>query len=380
MTAAQMNQLQRQAVLANALDQELQIFTQSYNTALTGGPGSVVNIPLRNIGLNKKFTVLVRAQVSSTGTEVNTLQTFGPSAFFSNVTLTDLSNQIRVNTIGPHLHYVATARERNAMFAAYTNDSPTGIGNTYASVKAPATLTNTTPQELAMVYEIPISYSDTDLRGAIYANVLNATWNLQLTVNPQMFVTNTGNGVGAVYKSASGVPGRLISWTVEVYQHFLENLPVDKGGQVIIPYMDTTVMYRLENSVSAGIVPNQEQAIAFANFRQFLSTFAVFDNGGVLNPGTDINYFGLQTANTTNLFKRTPQMIAAQTRKRIGDDFPPGVYYFDHRNAPIETSAFGNVQLTYSPSSVAGATSQMLIWYEYFAQMNLVQQAGAISN
>lgn len=380
MSAFQMNQLQRNAVLANSIDQWILTSTQTFTTALSGGPGSVINLPVRNIGLNKRFVILVRAQVSSAGTETNTLTTFGPANFFSNVTLSDLNNQLRVNTSGAHLHYLKTVRDRNAAFAAFNNDSPTAIGNNYGTIKAPGALTSTTPQELTMVYEVPISYSDTDLRGAIYANVVNATWNLQVTVNPNMFASSTGNAVNAVYKSSSVLPGRLISWTVEVYQNFLENLPVDGNRQVILPMLDLSTMYRIENTVQAGLVPNQEQSAPYANYRQFMSTFLVYDNNGVLNPGTDINYVGIQLANTTNLFRFSPQMIAARTRDRIGDDLPPATYYFDHRNAPIETSQFGNVQLTFYPNAVGGATSQMLLWYEYFANMQLVQSASAISN
>lgn len=377
---AVINQAQRNAVLAASIDQWTQQFTQSYTTSLAGGPGSVINIPVRNIGLNKRFIILVRAQVSSTASEVNTLQTMGPANFFSNVSLTDLNNQNRINTSGAHLHYLKTVRDRNAAFAAFTNDSPTTIGNNYGTIKAPISLTSTTAQELTMVYEVPVCYSDQDLRGAVYANVVNATWNLQVTVNPNMFVASTGNGTNAVYKSATTTPGRLISWTIEVYQNFLENLPVDGNRQVILPYLDLSTMYRVENTVAAGLVPNQEQAIPYANYRQFLSTFAIFDNGGTLNPGTDMSYLGIQLANTTNLFRFTPQMIAARTRDRIGDDLPPAMYYFDHRNAPIETSQFGNVQLTYFPTSVASPQSQMLVWYEYMTNAALVQSASAIQN
>lgn len=375
------NARQRAAVLSMAIDQELQILATRYTPPNTGNLGQQINIPLRNVGLVKKFTVLVRAKVRGVGAEVHTLQPFGPANFFSNVTLTDLQNQTRINTTGWHLHYVASARDANVFGAAYSNDSPTSMGSNALVISAPPTMTGTTQRDLFMAYEVPVSYSDRDLRGAIYANVVNATWNLALTVNPQMFVPSTGNGVGAVYKSSSAVVAVLDYWDIEVYQHFLEQLPVDQtNGQIILPMLDTSVMYRLENTVMTGLVANQELAAPYANFRQFLSTFAVFDNNGVLNPGTDINYFSMQTANTTALFKRTPHMLALQHRKRLGDDFPPGVYYFDHRNRPVETSAYGNVQLTFNASAVASAFSQLLLGYEYFAELNVVQQAGSIAN
>jgi len=378
-SAAQINANQRGAVLGMAIDQSLQIFSSTLVTPNAGAVGSVLNIPLRNVGLVKKFTVLIRARVKQAAAETLTLTRMGPANFFSNVLLTDLQNQTRINTTGWHLHNVASARATQAFGAAFANDSPTSIGNNWNVIKAPTTVT--TEQEVFMAYEIPVAYSDTDLRGAIYANVLNATWNLALTVNPNLIVASNGNPVQAMYQSSTAADrGSLIAWDIEVYQHFLDQLPLDQNGQVIVPMLDTSTMYRLENTVQAGLVANQEQAVPYANFRQFLSTFALFDNGGVLNAGSDMSYFGLQTANTTNIFKKTPRAIALDTRRRMGDDFPAGMYYFDHRQRPITTSAFGNVQLTFMPTSIAGPTSQLLMGFEYFAQMNVLTQAGSIQN
>jgi len=378
---AYVNQQQRAAVLAMAINQELQILATRYTPPNTGALGQTINVPLRNVGLVTKFTVLVRAKVRGVAGEVHTLQPFGPANFFSNVTLTDLQNQTRINTTGWHLHYVASARDAAVFGGAYQNDSPTMLGNNNLVIAAPATMTGTAQRDLYMAYEIPVAYSDRDLRGAIYANVLNATWNLSLTVNPNMFVASTANGVGAVYKSSSAVLGVLDYWDIEVYQHFKEQLPVDsRNGQIILPVLDLGVMYRLENTVMTGLVANQELSQGFGNNRQFLSTFAVYDNSGVLNPGTDVNYFAMQTANTTLLFKRTPHMLALQHRKRLGDDFPPGVYYFDHRERPVETAQYGNVQLSVSLASATSANSVILLGYEYFAELGMVMNAGAIAN
>jgi hypothetical protein len=55
-----------------------------------------------------------------------------------------------------------------------------------------------------MNYFIPLAYSSNDLRGAVYTNVVNATQNLQITINKTPFVLATdptnavysGNGTG----------------------------------------------------------------------------------------------------------------------------------------------------------------------------------------
>lgn len=377
---AQMNEMQRQIVLANAIDQTQRIFAQRFTPATgPGAPGNVLNIPLKNVGLVKMITVIVKARIRQTGTETLNRTPFGPANFFSQIVLTDLQNNVRHNASGWLLHYLATARNQAAFGAAFTNDSPTSLGANYQVVSAPQTIT--TVQEISMVYEIPVCYSDNDLRGAIYANVLNATWNLALTVNPQMFVAAGANQTLAVYRSSTAVLGTLESFDIEVYQHYLEQLPVDTNtGQVIYPLLDVSTMYKIENTVQTALAVNQENAIPYANFRDFLSTFLIYDNGGQLNAGSDLNYIGMQSANTTKLFEYSPTMLAAQTRKRLMDDVPAGMYYIDHRRRPIRTSAFGNVQLTFLPTSVVSAQSAMLIGYEYFANMNVITNAGSIQN
>jgi hypothetical protein len=375
---AQINANQSYAVRQSALDMDLRIMNTAYSPpGGSGALGSVINVPLRNVGLVKKLTVVIRGNIKQSGTETLTLTPMGPANFLSQVTLTDLQNQTRVNTTGWHLHLLASARSMGAFGAAYTSDTPTGIGNNFNVVKAPGSVT--TVQPFFMVYEIPLAYSNDDLRGAIYANVLNATWNLALTINPNLVVASGADPTLAMYRSSSAVLGVLQDYNIEVYQHFLDQLPVDGSGAVIVPQLDLSTMYKIENTLSSGIVAGQDNAIPYANFRQFLSTILIYDNNG-LNAGTDINYIGLQTANTTNLFSRSVQMMALQSRKILGDDMPPGVYYFDHRARPIQTANFGNMQLIVNPSNVANAQAAILVGYEYFANMNVITQAGSLYN
>lgn len=376
------NRQQRAAVLAYAIDESINIFSTTFTPPNTGAIGQVINIPLRNVGLVKKFVILVHAVVSVGGAETQTLTKWGPANFFSQFLLTDLQNQTRINTTGWHLMAVASAKRNSVFGAAFTNDNPGSFGNENTNViSAPSSMVGAGNHDVYMAFEIPVAYSDNDLTGAIYANVLNATWNLALTVNPNLFVPTTGDPVQAMYQSSTAVLGNLVSWDIQVYQHFLDQLPVDSNGNIIVPMLDTSIMYRLENTVQTALVANQEQAIPYANFRQFLSTLAIYDNNGVLTPGgTDMSYFGLQTANTTNLWKNTPRKIFLDARNQIGDDFPPATYYFDHRRRPIQTSAFGNVQLTFFPLVVSAPASQLLLGYEYFAQMNVLTQAGSIQN
>jgi hypothetical protein len=366
----------RQLVVANAVDLVQQIFTTTI-TNYVAGQAYPINVPVRNVGLIKRFWVEILATVVQGAAETQTKTTLGGANVLSQAILTDLNNQVRVSTTGWHLHFLATVRRQLAFGAAFANSDPSGIGQQWNLMTTPSPVT--AAQTLRWFYEIPASYSDTDLSGAIWANVLNATMNLQLVINPNFFVASGADAVQAVYQSSTAQLGKITSLTMTVYQNSLDQLPVNpQTGSVILPPLDLEYVYLLNNTNSTGLAAAADQALPYANWRNFLSTFVVYDNAGVLNLGTDINYLAMQSANFTNLFKLDPFMLSLITRTKINDDFPPGVYYVDTRAKPINTLQYGNMQLLVNPSAVTGSTSQLLIGYESLALQGVMNQAGSI--
>src|ERR1019366_8374434 len=123
------NMAARQAVLNNAITMIQPTFSQTFTTGtLIGG---VFPIQLRNVGLQKRIIIELNANVTVGGTEVQNRSAFGPANFLSNVTLTDLSNQQRVNTSGWHLFCLASARRQLVHGGAYVTDTPCGMGSNY---------------------------------------------------------------------------------------------------------------------------------------------------------------------------------------------------------------------------------------------------------
>jgi len=372
----QQNMMARAVVLRNAIDEWQPIFTQTFTT----GPGTIINIPVRNVGLIKRFVVEISATISGSAGQTHTLTNLGLSNLLSNVVFTDLSNQTRINTSGWHLTTIASAKARLPYGSAVTAiDSPYGYGANYnRTVSAPPAITGAAASNNCFaMYEIPLAYADNDLRGAIYANVVNATMNLQLTLNTGMFVANTGDETLAVYQSGSTTLATMPSFTITVYQNYLDQIPVVNGGP-ILPLLDLSTAYLLNNTALSGIVANQDNPIPYANFRDFLSTTLIYDNNAVLNAGTDINYFTIQSANYTNIVKFDPNIASLFSRLRLQDDFPTGMYYFDHRVKPISTVQYGNMQLIVNPSTVGGVASQFLMGYESLALINQITQAGSL--
>ena len=375
MTPQQANLLARQACIRMGIDMWQQIFTQTYAT----GAGTVINIPLRQVGLVKRLLVRVSAQVQANGQTLS-LGPLGPTQIFSNVVLTDLSNQTRINTAGWHLFGVASAKRRQPYGAAFTTDTPSGYGNNFGSVfAAPASITtNPAVNNVFAEFEIPCSYTDQDLRGAIYMNVTNATAYLQLTVNPNFFVATGADATFGVYQSSSATLGLLPSFTVQVYQNYLDQLPQAQNGGPVLPLLDLSTAYLLNTTPISGLVANQDVPIPYANFRDFMSTFVIFDQGGTLNVGSDVNAWKIQSANYTNIINVDPFTADFMSRLIFKCDPPKGTYYFDHRGKPISTIQYGNMQLVLNASSIAGSTSALTMAYESLALINMITQAGSL--
>jgi P3 major capsid protein len=371
---ALINLASRQAVVNTAQNMWQPIFTQTLSGTLAG---QVVTVPFRNVGLIKRFLVKISGSFAQGAAETQTITKFGNANVLSNITLTDLSNQVRINTTGWHLHFLASARRQAIFGAAYTTDSPASMGNVYTPIKMPSPVT--TIQTWQTYYEVPVSYGDVDLRGAIYAGVVNATGQLQFTINPNFSVASTATETPAVYKSSTAQIGVLTAITVTVYQNYLDQLPRDqKSGATILPALDLAIAYDIKNTTITALSASNDNPISYANFRDFLSTTAVYDNQA-LNAATDITAWRIRAANYTSIIDLDPVTVALiGGRWNMSNDFPAGVYYFDHRAKPISTLQYGNMQLIINPSSVAGVASQVLVGWEALAYINEITNAGSL--
>ena len=368
------NMRARQYVLDRSIDMWQALPPQ---TPVGDPRGQVLNFQAKNVGLIKRFIVEVSFSLAQSAAETLTRTALGPANIFSNFTLTDLNNIKRINTTGWHTTLVATARRKQAIGAAFTNDSPVLMGSNFPVAVAPSPIT--TIQAIRFFFEIPVSYSDTDLRGAIYAATTGANVNLQMTVNPALVAATGANPTLAAYLSSAAQTGTITLFTVTVYQNYLDQIPMDpRSNQPILPLIDMSYAFMLLNTVLTGLAVNQENSITYLNWRSFMSTTIIYDNfGSASTPGTDVGYIAIQVANSTNIIKWDPFMASFITRTIIGDDFPAqaarSVYYVDHRTRPINTDQFGNQLFVINPSQVQAATSQVLIGFEMLAiQQNVV--------
>jgi P3 major capsid protein len=400
--AAQANAAARQAVLQNSIE-ALQLVANA--SGLNPAANNVVNIAPRNVGLIRGFYVHVATVFTTGATTTLTRTGMGPANLLQLVTFNDLSNQQRINAQGWYLPYLDTQRRRNQSFSselatgvpasqASGTDTPLGLQANFTSslglssintpiMSCPATIAPSTANNVIdMWYYIPIAYTDRDLRGAIYAGVVNSVMNLQLTFNAANFqVASTADPTLAVFASSGAV--NVITaqtWSYEVYQDFLDQLPFSAQGP-ILPFQDLSWSYLINTTFFTAMQAGQDYPVPFPNFRNIQSMTLVYDNGGTLNSGSDVNYLALQSANYTNIFKVSPAMLAILTRNILHVDSVKGMYYFDFRRKPLSTVQYGNLNLIVNPATVTTTLgpSQFLVGFEQLAMQNQVVGAGSIA-
>jgi hypothetical protein len=261
-----------------------------------------------------------------------------------------------------------------ATWGLYQVDDTIGIGNsTYFSA----------------VFEIPLAYTDDDLRGSIWANVLNAVQQLTLTFNPQPVTADPQDSTFSIFSGDPGPSGAITDVSVVVYQEYLDQLPKGRGPNgvtVILPALSLSTVYELKSTVFTNIPANQEFFIPYANQRSFISTFAIFNHDGTSTGrvlGDDINYWALLSANSTYIWKMASLIACLKSREHLMSDLPAGTFYFPSRRHNIASLQFGNLQLTLNASDAnypITPASYINVGWEMFALQNTLATGASLAS
>lgn len=380
---AQANLAARNVVTANSVRMKQQIFSKTVAPASE----NVLNVQPRNVGIILGFIVEVTGGITNgSGVQIDRTN-FGNANMVKSFQFQDLNNYTRIQVPGWYLAVLNSARARMGYGGVYANNIPMGYGNNYSVYEGGANIASMGSDTLRMMYYVPLAYSPSDLRGAIYAATVSATMNLEITLNQTPVVANGADQLNAIYIGDAAGSVAAATWTdnvtVTVYQVYLDQIPRYNSGQFagqpILPLQDLNTVYDLKQTTFPGITASQDFPMAYSNFRSFLSTYVVYDNAGAYNAGTDVNYFSLASANFTNIFKLTPEIVALEQRSVFLTDPPVGSYWFESREIPINTINYGNMELNLNASS-AGASAQVLVGYESFGLVNQLVGATSIAS
>lgn len=379
-SAAEQNMAIRRAILANGIP-VLQNVKSGSMTYSAGSP-TTVNILASNVGLIRRFFLVVAGTVNCASTYSLTRSQGGLANLLSNVQFTDQNNRLRINTTGWHLHLNASEKRRRpfgaALVASTGFDDTCGLGSNFPVMNGPASVTGGTAQNFTMIFEIPVVNSNTDLSGAIYANQTTSNNQLQFTLNPNAFVYGS-SAFNAAYTASAAVGTSLptltnLTWTL--YQDFIDQLPVDNSGFAVLPQQDISWALCLQNMNPGVQVANADNLYSLTPFNVYQNLMLFWDNytyNGTT--GGDVSYIKTQISNTYVLRQWDPLMLAVQTRNIVGADMPGthsstnsgAVYSLDFRAKPLSVNQLSSTNIVFKPTTVNSAAAlniaQEFLWY-----------------
>lgn len=386
MTPAQANSLATNIMLSGGLAMLQPIAGGSSTVNPAQNPQLQISIP--GVGFARGVWVEVLATVSNTdGALTATLTDFGPANVLSQVILRDLMSYERINIPGWQLAMLNSVKGRRPFGTALVKstgiDDPINFGSNFGVISAPATIAHGATGTVHMWYYVPISYSQKDLRGGIYAATTSASIRLVLNINPaaQAFVAAATDTTQAVYGGTASCA--MTSVTVNTYYDYIDQIPVANNGQPILPTLSMGTMYEIKNTfVQQGIPQGADFQIQIPNQRSFLSFIILFNHDGTIasgrSSGADVNYIARRTANITDIFHVSPSLAALMWRTQFQCDPPPGFYYFESREQPVSTRQFGNQSMILNASQ-AGANAYVQFGWESFAPLASVGQAQSLT-
>lgn len=388
LTPAQQQQLQNQQALQANLQARAYVLSQAFDVkqlvdsqTFIPSARNVYDVSGTNVGIVKGFVLKVEATISNTSaTQAANLTDFGIANLLKQVTYYDPNNQRHIETSGWHIAMINTIKGQRPFGSSTQTDSPIKYGDNYDVIEAPETIAAGQTAKVVMHYWIPLAYSDTDLSGAVFANVAQSKQRLRLEFanDATAFVGADENKLEAVYSTEDVGTLKIDEMSYSCYQHYLDQLPM-ANGQYIVPSIDLSTIYLLENTVQAGLTPNADFAVQYGNLYRYLSTIAIFDNGGVMGvKGADVNYLAQRTANFSDYRKASPDTWNLETRKLIGTDLPPSVYLAENRNRPIYTLQTGNQTFVLNPKTV-NTNARLIMGYESFVTATHLVNIGTMS-
>jgi hypothetical protein len=360
-SAVNQNGQLRAALLATAprMRKNLGIFNQN------GAQGGTTRVKLFNVGITTRLLLVVSATYT-VGTAPVTLSPKAPYNLLQKVKLTDYDGTDRINASGFQLWVLNSVRSGGQPYGA----NNTTVGSVLANPSTPVAVG---AQTMQFMIEVPLAFAPaSDLRGALLTQTsvgeayLNIDWNSTIAAAANADATFNTTGGGTVSN---------VNIQVQVYQEYLLPQAI-QGGGVPIPTLDLMTVYEFAGALKSAdnIAVGQEKLFNYPNVRSVIGAYFNYVNNGVMNSGTtDINKLRL-IANGNNVL-REYQAADKLFEQRIAgavsgfapmSDLAPGVYFELHRDLPIQTALYGNVQYGITPLLANGGNQYFEVGFESF--------------
>jgi len=293
--------------------------------------GNTTRVKLFNVGVIQKLVGVVTASVTIAGNALVAGKR-GAHALLSQVKVVDFEGTDRVNASGYQLWVLNSVRNRTPAFL--NNESMTAVSS------MPTVPTAVGTANIQYYFEIPIAYDpERDLRGAILAQTAVGEMFVNLTVGTLL----TDGSDEGVYNS-KGAAGTLTvnSINIDLYQDYL--FPQAIGGQLPLPMQDLLTVYEINGNfrLTDNISNGQERLIPYPNVRSVLASYTNWMNAGAMSNA--INKFTLIANGNNILTENSLDTQLMEQRNWFNGDLQIGTFFYNHRNRPVETAMYGNVQ------------------------------------
>lgn len=358
---AQNNAAMRTALLATAPRMRKNVQT------VTAQIGQTSRIKLFNVGIITRLQLYVTAAVTI-GVATAVASAKAPYNLIQRIRLSDYDGTDRINISGFQLFMLNCVRARTIF--AYHNTP--GVPAVFTNPSVPTAIGN---GSVSFFIDIPLAYDSEnpipqlqDLRGSILAQT--AVGEMFLTVD--WINSYYGNvDVDSLYAGAATstvVANGANNISCTLWQEYLLPQAVGAQGEIPLPGIDLMTVYELNGNVrtSDNLAVSTEKLISYPNVRSVIGLYINYVQAGTQTQGK-VNGFRL-IANGNNILRdhsELSQLLFQRNFMLTDADTVPGAYFFSHREKPIETALFGNVQMGVTPNTV-GATPYLEIGYESF--------------
>lgn len=361
---AQQQAAQNAAARANLLATSLR-YTKTSPAVVTTG-GGLVNIKLVNVGLLTSVDLLFTITVNNAGAAAATPTVGFPYNLIRNIQFKDYNGTYRVNTTGRHLANLQSIRHGKPWQVAFTPAQGNYTGSQIAyPTSAATTIAGSSSETVNFWLRVPLAYDPkSNLQGMVYMQATLGECYINIT--PEFNFQNTYDSPFTGATNAQSIT--ITNWSVTMTQNYLQ--PQIYTNQTV-PFMDIQTVYEINQyTTSSNITPNQQVFINYPNSRNVLAMYSIYGNGSAYTYGTDMISFVTQLSANTTIRDDSPTLKFQKLREHLKMDAHPGLYYSDHREIPISTSMFGQMQDVAIPS-VVNANAYFDIQTESFYTVGL---------
>lgn len=293
---------------------------------------------------------------------------FGVSNLFCNIVFIDINNQQCYQMQGWYLLLINSVKQFMVIGGVYVLNILVGYGNNWDVQSVFVIVVIVIDILVQFYYYVLFVYSKVDLCGVMWVGVVNVVVQLQFEINLNLIVVVGVDFMFVVYLGSVGGWKIGIMVKLIVWQDYVDQIVMDKNGQLILLQDDFVQFYSLNIIMFSVLVQGQDYGVFFVNFCNFLFIMIVYDNGGQFNVGLDINSFVLQIVNSLNIFKYGLEEVVFFVCFIFMVDLLFGMYYFDYCSKFISMQQFGNIQIIVNFLMVNNNVVFMC-GFEYFLQV-----------